>query len=447
MSSVLEKKENNIVTLAIDISPEDFRQALSQAYLKNAGRFSVPGFRKGKAPMGLVTKYYGDGVLYDDAIDIAANPAYQASVLEHGLDPVSRPEIDIREIGSDKGLKFTVTVTVKPDVTLGQFLGVEAVMPSYPVTAEEVDAEIERVRDRNSRLVPVEDRAIASGDIANIDYEGSVDGVPFEGGKGAEYDLKIGSGTFIPGFEEQLTGKSAGDACEVDVTFPEDYGNADLQGKKAVFQVKVNSIKNKELPDLDDEFAKDVSEFDTLDAYRESIREKRAEGARTRAQAEFENNVVKSVVANAAVDVPEVMVENELDSMIENQSMEMRYQGIELETYLQYMGKTKEEFREGLRESAVARVRTNLVLEAIVKVEKTEVTDAEVEEEIERMAKMYSLKPEDIRARMVPGENSFVFDSIAVRKTVERLAAAAVQIAPPDDSAVPVIPVGMPDAS
>ena len=426
MGSVIEKKENNLVTLAIDVSPEDFRKALSQAYIKNAGKFSVPGFRKGKAPMGLVTKYYGEGVLYDDAIDLAANPAYLEAVREHSLDPVSRPEIDIQEIGGDKGLKFTVTLTVKPEVVLGQYLGVTAVKPAYPVTEEEVDAEIERVRDRNSRLVPVEGRAVTTGDIANIDYEGFVDGVPFDGGKGAEYDLKIGSGTFIPGFEDQLAGKSAGDECEVNVTFPEEYGNAELQGKQAVFKVKVNSVKAKELPALDDEFAKDVSEFDTLEAYRESIRTKREEGAATRAQAEFENNVVKAAVANATVDVPAVMTENELDSMVDNQAMEMRYQGIELDTYLQYMGKTKEEFREGLRETAAERVRTNLVLEAIVKVEQPEVAEAEIDEEIERMAKMYGLKPEEIRERMAPGENSFVKDSIAVRKAVEIMTAAAV---------------------
>ncbi|MBP7401743.1 MAG: trigger factor [Clostridia bacterium] len=431
MSSTLEKKENNVVTLAIDIPVEDFRKAMSQAYIKNAGRFSVPGFRKGKAPMGLVTKYYGEGVLYDDAIDLAANPAYQEAVREHGLDPVSRPEIDIKEIGGDKGLRFTVSVTVKPEVTLGQYKGVEAVKPSYPVTEAEIDAEVERMRDRNSRLVPVEGRPAADGDTANIDYEGFVDGVAFDGGKGAEYDLRIGSGTFIPGFEEQLVGRNAGDECEVNVTFPEEYGNADLKGKQAVFKVKVNSIKVKELPELDDEFAKDVSEFDTLEAYRESIRVKREEGAVARARAEFENNVVKAVVANATVDVPDVMVENELDSMIENQSMEMRYQGIELDTYLQYMGKTREEFREGLRTAAAERVRTNLVLEAIVKAEQTEVTDADVDEEIERMAKNYGLKPEDIRERMVPGENNYVKESVAVRKTVENLAEAAVAIDPP----------------
>ncbi len=434
MGATVEKKENNVVTLAIEVSPEDFRGALAQAYAKNAKRFSVPGFRKGKAPMGLVTKYYGEGVLYDDAIDLAANPAYQAAIEEHGLDPVSRPEIDITSIGGDKGLSFTVTVTVRPEVTLGQYLGIEAVRPEYPVTEEEVEAEINRVRERNSRLVPVEDRAVADGDTANIDYEGFVDDVAFEGGKGSEYDLRIGSGTFIPGFEEQLIGKSAGEECEVNVTFPEDYGNESLKGKKAVFKVRINSVKFRELPVLDDEFAKDVSEFDTLEAYRESIRAKRAEGAETRAKAEFENNVVRAVVSNASVDVPDVMIENELDSMIESQSMEMRYQGIELDTYLQYMGKTREEFREGLRVSAEERVRTNLVLDAIVKAEKTEVTDAEIEEEVERMAKMYGLQADDIRERMVAGENSYVRDSIAVRKTVEMLAGKAVATAPAEAS-------------
>ncbi len=431
MGATVEKKENNVVTLAIEVSPEAFRQAMTQAYVKNAKRFTIPGFRKGKAPMALVTKYYGEGVLYDDAIDLAANPAYQAAIEEHGLDPVSRPDIDITAIGGDNGLQFTVSITVKPEVTLGQYMGVEAVKPEYPVTEQEIDDEITRVRERNSRLVPVEDRPIQDGDVANIDYEGFVDGVAFDGGKGSEYDLRVGSGTFIPGFEEQLVGKSAGDACEVNVTFPEEYGNEDLQGKAAMFQVKIHSIKFRELPELDDEFAKDVSEFDTLADYRASIRAQREEGAATRTRADFENNVVRAVVANATVDVPEVMIETEIDTMLENQAMEMRYQGIELDTYLQYMGKTREEFREGLRDAAAERVRTQLVLEAIAKAEQVEVAEADIEEEVERMAKMYSLPSEEIRERMFAGDNHYVRDGIAVRKTVEQLTEQAVAVAPP----------------
>ena len=429
MASVMEKKENNLVVLTIDVSPETFANALQRSFKKNAGRFNVPGFRKGKAPMHIVTKYYGEGVLYDDAIDFAANPAYLEAIKEHNLDVVSRPELDIQSISKEEGLKFTVQVTVKPEIVLGDYIGVEAESPEFPVSDEDVERDLVRVQERNARLLPVEGRAIESGDTANIDYEGFNDGVPFEGGKGASYDLKIGSNTFIPGFEDALIGKTAGESFELPITFPADYGSADLAGKDVVFQVKVNEVKFRELPKLDDEFAKDVSEFDTLDEYKASLRAKLEESAANRAKGVFEDNVIKAVVDNATIDVPTVMIDNELDQMVNEQSQQMRYQGFELEQYLSYMGQTVDTFKEQLRDSAEARVRTNLVLEAIAAKEAIVASEEEVEAEIARMATMYGMTAEDLKSRIAPGENSFVSDSVVRNKTIALLVDGAVKVA------------------
>jgi trigger factor len=431
MASTIEKKENNVVVLTIDVSAESFADALQRSFRKNAGKFNVPGFRKGKAPMSIITKYYGEGVLYDDALDFAATPAYAAAVAEHGLEPVSRPEMDILEMKRSTGIKFSVTVTVKPEVTLGQYIGVEAVMPDYPVSDADVEKELARVQERNSRLIPVDGRAAQDGDTVNIDYEGSLDGVPFDGGKGSSYDLKIGSKTFIPGFEEQIIGHGAGESFEVGVTFPEDYNSEELKGKAAIFKVVVNAVKNRELPVLDDEFAKDVSEFDTLAEYRDSLRAKQVEASEKRARGVFEENVIQAVVKNATVDIPVVMIDQEIDHMVEEQKNQMSYQGIELEQYLGYINQTLDSFKEQLREPAENRVRTQLTLAAIGKAEKIEVTDEELDAEIERMAVMYSMKAEDLKARIAPGENGFVRESVIHRKTVDLLTAAAVQTSPP----------------
>jgi trigger factor len=430
----MEKKENNVVVLTIDVSPESFADALQRSFKKNAGRFSVPGFRKGKAPMHIVTKYYGEGVLYDDAIDFAANPAYLAAIAEHGITPVSRPDLDIQSISRDEGMKFTVQVTVKPEVELGQYIGVEAVMPEYPVTDADVERDLSRTQERNARLVPVEGRGIETGDTANIDYEGLKDGVAFEGGTGASYDLKIGSNTFIPGFEDALIGKTAGDEFELPITFPEDYGHAELAGSAVVFNVKVNEVKFREMPVLDDEFAKDVSEFDTLEEYKASIRTKLEENAASRAKGAFEDNVVKAVVANATIDVPAAMIDSEVDQMVNEQSQQMRYQGFELEQYLGYIGQTIDSFRDQLRDSAETRVRTSLVLEAIAAKEDIQASEEEIDEEIGRMAQLYGMTKEDLKSRIAPGENSFVAESVVRNKTIALLTEKAVQVAPPPEA-------------
>lgn len=429
MAASIEKKDNNIVVLTIDVSPEEFADALKRSFIKNAGRFNVPGFRRGKAPMAIVTKYYGEGVLYDDAIDLVATPAYADAIKEYGLEPVSRPDMDIVAISREEGLRFNVTITVKPEVKLGEYCGVEAGRPEFPVREEDVDRELKRVIERNARLIPVEDRPIQEGDTANIDYEGFLDGVPFEGGKGAGYDLKIGSKTFIPGFEEQLIGRSVGESFSLDVTFPENYGSEELKGKAVVFNGKVNAVKVRELPTADDDFARDVSEFDTLAEYRDSLRAKLEESAAHRADGAFEDNVIRAVADNASVEIPAVMLDSEVDRMVDEQRNQMRYQGIELEQYLQYVGQDLDAFKEQLRESAETRVKTSLVLEAVAKAENIEANDEEIDAEIDRMAGLYNMKADDLRARLANSENGFVRDSVINRKTVELLKKCAKPVA------------------
>jgi trigger factor len=425
MAVEIEKKENSVVVLTIAVDPETFAKAMQRSFTKNARRFSIPGFRPGKAPYSVVLKYYGEGVLYDDAVDACINEEYPKVVVEHGLQPVAKPEIDILEIGAAKGLKFTATVTVKPEVTLGKYLGVAAEKPVYPVSEEDVDKELERVRERNARMVPVENRPIADGDTVTLDYEGSVDGIPFEGGKDENHDLKVGSNSFIPGFEAQLVGHSVGESFDLDVTFPEDYHSESLKGQKAVFAVKVHAVKLRELPVLDDEFAKDVSEFDTLAEYRRSLRTKLEADAEHKAEHAYEENVLKEVVGNASVEIPQPMIDREIDHMVEDYTQRMRYQGLELDQYLQYLGQTMEEFRKGFADMAAVRVKTQLVVEAVGKAEGVTATDEEVEEEIGRMATVYGMKPEELKSRITPGEDGFLRENVVSRKTLELLTAAA----------------------
>ncbi len=431
MSSV-EKKDNNIVVISLEASAEEFKAALQKSFNKNKNRFQIPGFRKGKAPFNLVKQYYGEGVLYDDAIDFVVNPAYTEAIKEHNLEVVSRPELDIQEIGEDKGIKYTISVTVKPEVELGKYEGVEAAYSYTAPTDETVEAELKRLQDRNGRMVPVEGRAVEDGDTVTIDYEGFVDGVAFEGGKAEGHDLKIGSNSFIPGFEDQLIGHNIDEEFPITVTFPEDYHAENLKGKEATFQIKLHAIKVKELPELDDDFAKDVSEFDTLDEYKADILKTQTEQAEKAAKDRFENEVVKVVCENAKVDIPECMVETEIDSMIDEQNYRMRSQGLDLNMYLQYMGQTMEEYRKGIRTMAETRVKSSLVLEACAKAMNIEATDADVEEEAEKLAAQYGMKKDDFMAR-IKDNDSFLRESIVGRKTVDALAEKAIKTEPKEE--------------
>ncbi len=431
MASQVEKKDNNIVALQLEFSVEEFKHGMDFAYKKNAKRFNVPGFRPGKAPMSVALRYYGEGVLYDDAVDHVVAHAYSEAIDEHKLEPVAQPHLSIDEIGLDKGLKVTLDITVKPEVQLGQYKGVEAVKPDTDVKDTEVAAELDRVRERNSRMVTVEDRAIMDGDTANIDYEGFLNDVPFEGGKGEAYDLRIGSNAFIPGFEEKLIGVESGADVDLDITFPEDYHAEDLKGQAVVFKVHVNSIKVKELPDLDDEFAKDVSEFETLDEYKDNIREGIQERAEKNADSAFENAAIDAATDNASVDIPTVMIENELDQMMQQQDNQMRQQGFSLEQYLGFLNQDMASFREQGREVAERRVKTSLVLEAIANAEAFEISDEDLDAELQRMAENYKMEVEELKKTVNDDAKSYISDNLKIRKAIELIKETALPIAPP----------------
>ena len=431
MSSTIEKKDNSIVEITLKATKEEFDAALKKSFSKNKNKFQVPGFRKGKVPYALVVQYYGEGVLYEDAIDAIANEAYPEAIKEHDLKPVSRPDLDVKEIG-EEGMTYTISVTVKPEFTLGKYEGVEAVYFEREVNDETINEELERMQKRNSSLEEVTDRPAAEGDTAVIDYEGFKDGVAFEGGKGENYSLKLGSHSFIPGFEEQVVGHNAGAEFAIEVKFPEEYHAEELKGANATFNVKIHTIKAEILPELDDEFAKDVSEFDTLDELKADIKEKQEKAAKEDAKAAFENEVVRVVSENTEIDIPEVMVENELDNMVQDQTMRMQQSGIELNMYLNYIGQSIDEFKESMRPMAKVRVKNNLVIEKITEELNPEVSDEEYNEEIEKMAKAYSMEVEEIKNAL--GDTSeYLKDSIRARKTVEYLTEKAVKTEPKKD--------------
>lgn len=393
------KRENNTVTFEFSVSPEEFEKGVERSYRKNVKKINIPGFRKGRAPRFLIEKTYGKEIFYEDAVNFVLPDAYENAVKENDISPVAQPEIDLKEdkIDPDKEIVFTVSVVVKPEFELGEYKGVKADKPEYPVTDQDVEDEIEKIRDRNSRLVPVEDRAIQADDIANIDFEGFVDGAPFEGGTGENFDLTIGSGQFIPGFEDQLLGKNVGDDVEVKVTFPEEYHAEDLAGKDALFKVKINSLKFKELPDVDDDFAMDVSEFDTIDEYKSDIRKKLTESNNEKAKHETEQNVVDVVCDNTKIDIPKEMIDSEVDVMVRDMDMQMRYQGIDLETYSKYTGQTIGSIRAQYTPEAEKRVKTTLVLEKVYEVENIEITDDDITREYENISKENGMKVEDIK--------------------------------------------------
>jgi trigger factor len=349
MNSKLEKIEKNTATLEIEVSEEQFEKGIQKAYKKNVGRFNIPGFRKGKAPRVIIERYYGEGVFYEDAINEVCPEAYQAAVDQHKLHPVDRPEIDIVQLEKGKPFIFKAIVTVKPEVVLGDYKGIRVEKKEYPVTDEDVDKELENMRNANARMVAVEGRPAKKDDMVIIDYKGFVGEEQFEGGTAENQPLVLGSGHFIEGFEDQLIGAKAGDSVEVKVTFPEDYHAEHLAGKEAVFKVDVKEIKEKELPDLDDEFAKDVSEFETLEDLKKDIRKKLEERAAHRAKHETEDEVIKKVTELSEIDIPEVMIEKQIDSMVRDFEMQLMYQGLKLEGYLDYYNKSMEEFRDGLR--------------------------------------------------------------------------------------------------
>jgi trigger factor len=421
MQVKVENVGKNVIQLEIEVDAEKFEQGIQKSFAKNSSRFNIPGFRRGKAPRYMVEKFYGEQVLYEDAINAICPEAYDEAVEENDLHPVDRPEIDIKQIGKGKTFIFTAKVTVKPDVELGEYKGVEVQKANALVTDEDVEKEIASVQDKNSRLVAVEDRPVASGDTAIIDFEGFMDGAAFEGGKGTDYSLVIGSGTFIPGFEDQLIGLSAGDEKDVNVTFPEDYGQKDYAGKPALFKVKVKEIKLKELPALDDDFAKDISEFDTFEEYKADLRKKLVENAEHKAHHENEDNVVEKVVENATVEIPAVMVEKRVDDLVYDFAMRLRYQGLELDKYLEIMGTDIKTFRDQFSKRAEQEVKTQLVIEKIGVVEGIAPSDEETDEEIKKLAENYKQSEEDFRQHLKPDDIEYIRGNLVSRKTVDLL--------------------------
>lgn len=369
--------------------------------------------------MNLIEKYYGENVFYEEAINIICPEAYEAAVKEHGIIPVDTPELDIEQIGKDKNLIFTAKVTVKPEVKLGQYKGLDVKKETVNITDDDVRNELEKIQDRNSRLITVEDRPVQDKDIVNIDFEGFIDGKPFEGGSGKGYTLAIGSNTFIPGFEEQLIGASLNQEVEVNVTFPEDYHNEDLKGKSAVFKVRINEIKYKELPELDDEFAQDVSEFDTLEEYKTDLRKKLEERAQEAAERRYEDELVKKAVENAEVDIPEVMVERQINNILQRLNMALAYQGMDLKNYMEIMGIDEKKLRDDYRERAYQEVKTQLVLEKIAQTEKVEATEEEIDEEIAKTAEKYNQSAEEFKKHLQNDDIEYIKDTIITRKTIE----------------------------
>ena len=397
MNCKVEKTENaNEVKLEITVEAEKFENAMKKVYFQNAKYFNIPGFRKGKAPMNIVEKYYGAQIFYEDAFNEVATEAYEEALTENKIDVVSRPEVDIAQMEKGKDLIFTAVVQTKPEVKLGKYKGIEIQKIEYKVDKKDVDHELEHMQEHNSRLVTVDDRPLENGDTATIDFEGFVDGVAFEGGKAEGHELEIGSGTFIPGFEEQLIGMELENEKEIKVTVPKEYFSKDLAGKDATFKVKLHDIKKKELPELDDEFAKDVSEFDTLEELKKSIKEKLTKNKEQREKYETEEAVLKAVCEDSKLDIPSGMIELEIDNMLKDFEQRLSYQGLNLEQYLKMIGKTEEEMRKEYEPQAIEAIKSRLVLEAIMKAEKIEASEEEIKAKMEEMAKSYGKDVEEL---------------------------------------------------
>ena len=425
MSLQVEKLEKNMAKLTIEVSAEDLDKAMEKAYQKQKSRISLPGFRKGKAPRKMIESMYGKGVFMEDAVNSLVPQEYTKALGECDLEIVSQPEINVTQMEPGKALIFTADVAVKPEVTLGDYKGVEVPKSEIAVTDEEVDAEVKKEQDKNARTVAVEDRAAANGDITTIDFEGFVDGVAFDGGKGTDYALTLGSGTFIPGFEDQLVGANTGDHVEVKVTFPEEYQAKELAGKEAVFQCDVKKIETKEVPELDDEFAKDVSEFDTLAEYKEDVKKKLTEKKEKEARTAKENAAVDKAIENAQMDIPELMTKTECRQMMDDFSRRMQSQGLSIDQYYQFTGLDNAKIQEQMRPQALKRIQSRLVLEKVAEVENIQVSDEKFEEELKTMADMYKMEVEKLKELMGDAEKEQMKKDIAVQEAVTLVAESA----------------------
>ena len=410
------KDKANEVKLEFTVEAQKFEEAIQDVYKKNAKYFNIPGFRKGKAPFKMVEKAYGIQIFYEDAFNEIAGEVYAKGLEDNKIEAVSKPEVEIKQIEAGKDLIFTAVVQTKPEVTLGDYKGIELKKVEYNVTDKDVEHELEHIAEHNARLVAVEDRPVEKGDTVVIDFEGFVDGKAFEGGKAENHELEIGSGKFIPGFEDQIVGMKIDEDRDIKVTFPEEYPAKELEGKEATFKIKLHEIKKKELPEINDEFAKDASEFDTLEDWKKSIREKQEKANESKAKFEMEDAAIETVCKNAKVDIPSGMIETQLDNMEKDISSRLNYQGMNLDQYLQMIGKTKKEFRDENKEQAEKQVKTSLVLEAIMKDAKVEVTEEEIDAKIKEMAEMYGQKEEEVKQN--PELRKYVEESLKSEKTI-----------------------------
>ena len=425
MSVQVEKLEKNMAKLTIEVDAAQFEDAMKKAFNKNKNKFNIPGFRKGKAPRAMIEKMYGEGIFYEDAADEAINATCMQAMDESGLEIVSRPEVAVEQIGKDKPFIYTALVAVRPEVILGEYKGIEVEKADASVTAEDVEAELKKVQEQNARLLNVEDRPVADGDKTVIDFEGFVDGKPFDGGKAEDYDLTIGSHSFIDTFEEQLIGRNIGEECEVNVTFPEEYHAPELAGKPATFKVTVKEIKGKELPALDDEFAGEVSEFETMDEYKKDIEAKILERKQKEAATENENRVVDKVAANASLEIPDKMVESQIDNMVQDTARRMQGQGLSMDMYMKYTGMTMDSMRDQMRPQALKRIQTRLVLEEVVKAENIQVPDERLDEEIAKMAAAYQMESDKLKEYMSDRDKEQMKEDLAVQEAVDFLVAEA----------------------
>lgn len=421
MKVTKEQQEKNSVKLTITVDAETFEKGVQKAYLKNVKKIALPGFRKGKAPRKIIEQYYGAGVFFEDAINFVCPEAYEEALKETGVDAVSRPEIDVVEIESGKDFVFTATVTTKPEVELGDYNAVSVKKVTYRTTQKEIESEIKKVQEQNARIVPVEDRAVKAGDLTVIDFEGFTDGVAFEGGKGTDYSLEIGSGAFIPGFEDQLIGAEIGKEVEVNVTFPKDYHSEDLKGKKALFKVTVKEIKEKQLPEINDDFVKDVSEFDTLDDYKKDIKEKLAKANEQKGKQETENNVLDEVLKVATVEIPECMIDTQLDNIARDFDYRLSMQGLNLEKYLQMTGSDIDAFKAQFKDQAEKQVKISLVLEAVAKAEKVKATEKDIEAEMKKIAEGYNMELDKVKEMFKEEETKSLENEIVTQKTIDLL--------------------------
>lgn len=420
--------KNNVATnkfeLEVHVPADEFEKACQNAYLKRVKKIEVPGFRKGKAPRKTIEKLYGEGIFFEDAINAVYPVALEAAVEEAGLELVARPMVDVTDVSKEDGFTFKATCIVKPEVSVKNYKGIKASKEVKEVTDEDIDKEIDRLRNRNARTISVSDRAAQNDDVVVIDFDGSVDGVPFDGGKAEKFDLTLGSGQFIPGFEDQIVGHNVGDEFDVNVKFPEDYHAEELKGKDSVFKVKIHEINAKELPDADDEFAKDVSEFDTLAEMKEDIKKKLTEQNEKTATTEFENKLIDEVIANMEGEIPEEMYESRIDEMVRDFDYRLRSQGMDINVYLQYTGMDMDSFRLTFKEQAEKQVKIRLALEKVVELEKIEATDEDLEKEYQRIADSYNMELDKVKT-MLPAAD--LMADVAVNKAVDLIKDSAVE--------------------